>query len=220
MPHSLHLKDIFHIFRKRVCTFVAVTKGYCLVPNQTQRVVAPVSTPLPHFSRVYVSTSWFHVVMSVTISAYIFTYPCFCCLIYGICLLAYCGVQYFTILVVYEYSSSRIWGGGATGSDVTEVCSAHARIFPAFFSYYRSTKCSTKVPMAPGRDQRSRDPEGVPFGACMRNRKLCDICPSRAFSPVMTSVTWPRRGFPWVRTCATRSWGVPALFSGVFGYVV
>ena len=28
------------------------------------------------------------------------------------------------------------------------------------------------------------------------------------------------KGFPWVRTCATRSWGFPPFFPGVFGYDV
>jgi hypothetical protein len=42
------------------------------------------------------------------------------------------------VTVVYGDSSSHISGGGATGSDVTgndvtEVCSAHVRIFPFFF---------------------------------------------------------------------------------------
>ena len=31
--------------------------------------------------------------------------------------------------------------------EVKEVCSAHAQPFPAFFSYYSSTKCSTVVPV-------------------------------------------------------------------------
>ena len=35
----------------------------------------------------------------------------------------------------------------------------------------------------------SRDPEGVPLGVRMRNRRFHNIPPSRAFSPVVTSVT-------------------------------
>jgi hypothetical protein len=51
-----------------------------------------------------------------------------------------------------------------TGSRVTvrgclEVCSAHARIFPAFFF--------TRVVV---QNVGTRDPEGVPLGARMRNR--------------------------------------------------
>ena len=72
---------------------------------------------------------------------------------------------YFLKVVVYQYGQSRISGGfgplrmiesdgsevngsdvigpEVTGRDVTEVCSTHARIFPAFFSYYSSsTKCT------------------------------------------------------------------------------
>ena len=56
-----------------------------------------------------------------------------------------------------------------------------------FFSYYCSTKCSTST-MATGSDQ-SRDPEGVPLGARMHNRKMRNILPSLAFSLVVTSVT-------------------------------
>ena len=77
--------------------------------------------------------------------------------------------------------------GGATGSDVTGS--------------------------GPDRTRKwSRDPEGIPLGARMRNRKLRNIRPSRAFSPVVTSVTWPRRGFPWVRPSPTGSWGFPPFF--------
>jgi hypothetical protein len=54
-------------------------------------------------------------------------------------------------------------------------------------------------------------------GARMRKRKLRNICPSWAFPPVVTLVTWPRRGFPWVH--ATRSWGFPPFFQ-VFSDVV
>ena len=63
-----------------------------------------------------------------------------------------------TVTVVYGYSSSRIWGGAVRRryrKSVTErdpdrkwpeVCSAHARIFPALFSYYSSsTKYNTVV---------------------------------------------------------------------------
>jgi hypothetical protein len=42
--------------------------------------------------------------------------------------------------------------------------------------------------MATGSDQ-SRDPEGVPLGARMHNRKMRNILPSLAFSLVVTSVT-------------------------------
>jgi len=47
---------------------------------------------------------------------------------------------------------------------LSEVCSAHARFFPTFFSYYSSsTKCSTVV-QVPWLPVRSREPFGVPLG--------------------------------------------------------
>jgi len=72
--------------------------------------------------------------------------------------------------------------------------------YPALFSYYSSsTKCSTST-MATGSDVSqvtpkgiplggscSISPAGVPLGARMRNRKLCNIRPSGAFSPEVTS---------------------------------
>jgi hypothetical protein len=45
-----------------------------------------------------------------------------------------------------------------------EVCSAHARLFPALFL--------SSSNMATGCDLRSLDPFGVPLGVLMRNRKL------------------------------------------------
>ena len=66
---------------------------------------------------------------------------------------------------------------GATENDVTQVCSAHARIVPALF-----LKNVVQVPW-------SRDPEGVPLGVRMRNRRFHNIRPGRAFSPIVTSVT-------------------------------
>ena len=105
-------------------------------------------------------------------------------------------------LVVYGDGQSHIWGGGATGSDVTEndvteVCSAHARIFPVLFSSYYSSTSN----MATGSDQRSRDPFGVPLGVRMRNQKLGNIRPSGAFWPEVTLWNVTPSGFPWVR-CA------------------
>jgi hypothetical protein len=38
-----------------------------------------------------------------------------------------------------EVTGSHVTGSHRTGSDVTEVCSAHARIFPALLSYYSSS---------------------------------------------------------------------------------
>ena len=62
------------------------------------------------------------------------------------------------------------------------------RFFPHFFSYYSSTKCSTST-MATGCDQGHVTPKGVPLGVRMCNRKLHNIPPSRAYSPVVTLVT-------------------------------
>ena len=64
-----------------------------------------------------------------------------------------------------------------------EICYAHARPFPAFFSYYGS---STNT-MAARSDRMSRDPFGIPLGVRMCNRKLSNIHPSGAFWPEVTS---------------------------------
>ena len=61
---------------------------------------------------------------------------------------------------------------------------------------------------------------GVFSGALMRKRKLRNICPSWAFPPVVTLVTWPRRRVPLgARMRHQKLWFSP-FFSGVFGYAV
>ena len=89
-------------------------------------------------------------------------------------------------------------GSHVTGSDIShmtgshqtwpEVCSAHARLFPAFFSYYCSRKCNTVV-QVPGLPEVTKGhviPFGVPLCVRMRNRKLCNIHSSGAFWPEVT----------------------------------
>jgi len=118
--------------------------------------------------------------------------------------------------VVYRDGQSSIWGGGTRwwsyrkrrhrksrdwkyflrmpGSDVTGSEGSRPFFrFPALFSYYSSsTKCSTVVQVA----------------------WLPDVTWSK-----VTSVTWPRKGFPWkgVRMRNRKLGGVfTALFSGCF----
>jgi hypothetical protein len=79
--------------------------------------------------------------------------------------------------------------GGPTGNKFC-ACPDFSRVF---FSYYSSTKCTSTLATR----FRSRDPEshvtpkGVPLGVRMCHRKLHNIPhpPSRAFSPVVMSVT-------------------------------
>jgi hypothetical protein len=108
---------------------------------------------------------------------------------------------YCVMLVVYRDGSSHIWGGigplrmtgsdgrdrewrdrktALIGSDVTEECSAHARNFPAFFSYYSSSTKCTIVHDRHGyrkwRHQTSRDLNQSDHMR-MHNRKLRNIRP-------------------------------------------
>jgi hypothetical protein len=62
-----------------------------------------------------------------------------------------------------------------------------------------------QVPWLPEVTEGHVTPKGFPWS--MRKRKLRNIRPSRAFSPVVTSVTWPRRRLPWVCASATGRWG-------------
>ena len=87
--------------------------------------------------------------------------------------------QLYVVLVVYGYGQNLIWGvskgiGPLRMRDrkwrdlpcpeVTEVCSAHAWISPAFFL------TRVVVQNVGTRDLRSRDSEGVPLRASMRHR--------------------------------------------------
>ena len=54
--------------------------------------------------------------------------------------------------------------------NLAEVCSAHARLFPALFSYYSS---STNT-MATGSDRSSRDPEGGSLGCAHVQQEVAD----------------------------------------------
>jgi len=76
------------------------------------------------------------------------------------------------------------------------------------YYYSNSTKCSTvvQVPGLPEVFEGHVTPKGGWKGVRMRNRKLRNIRPCGAFWPEVTlwnvtrsDITWPRRGFPWVR---------------------
>jgi len=107
-------------------------------------------------------------------------------------------------LVVYRDGSSRISGGSTGGPDRNRKSRkwsrAHAQPVPALFSYYSSTQCSTVVqgPWLPEVIEGHVTPKGVPWkGVRMRNRKLHNINPSRAFSPEVTEGHLTQKGFPW-----------------------
>jgi hypothetical protein len=112
--------------------------------------------------------------------------------------------------VIYQYSSTRISGGGATRSDRMRMRNRKWRksrdvvtgsMFCAcpVFSYYSNTKCSTviQVPGLPEVTEGHVIPKRFHLGevcACA-SRKWRNIRPSEDCSPEVTSsnVTWLRR---------------------------
>jgi hypothetical protein len=95
--------------------------------------------------------------------------------------------------VVYQYSSTRISGGGATANDVRHVTESDIITGDMFcaclaFSRFFFTIVVQNVPGLPEMTKRSCDPKRVPlgWGVCMRNRKF--LSPEVASS----NVTWPR----------------------------
>jgi len=100
-----------------------------------------------------------------------------------------------------ESDVSHVTGSGTDRNRKSRKWSrAHAQPVPALFSYYSSTQCSTVVqgPWLPEVIEGHVTPKGVPWkGVRMRNRKLHNINPSRAFSPEVTEGHLTQKGFPW-----------------------
>ena len=81
--------------------------------------------------------------------------------------------------------------GDSSDSDMVlpEVCSAHARNFPAFCFLTIVVQNVVQVPWLPDVTEGHMTPKRVPLGARMRNRQLRNICPSRGCSQEVTSFT-------------------------------
>jgi hypothetical protein len=111
--------------------------------------------------------------------------------------------------VVYQYRSTRISGGGATGSDRMRNCKRrptrdhkwrHNRNYVLRMSFFFPHFFLTKLYQGYRKWTNGHvTPKGVPlgWGVCMRNRKWRNILPSAVCSLGVTSsnVTWPRRDF-------------------------